>query len=162
MNSNLYFKLWCNVARNYFAATLPGMELRVAHNREFSLSPELFGIHSKGMDGTMIMSRSAFLKQFGHDQTREPAVIENYINYTGGFTSVELMFNFAPKLNIYAECSFENKPFCRAKGTMVALRKALSQTEKGLATIKEIDRLTNRELRHMNNPKNPLNETRAA
>lgn len=162
MNSNVYFKLWCKVARNFFAAEMPGVELRVSHNREFSLSPELFSIHSKGISGTMLMSRSAFLKQFGSDQLREPALIENYISSTGGFTEVELIFELAPTLNTSAECSFENKPFCRAKGTMVALRKALSKVTSLSHTIKEIDRLTNRELRHMNNPKNPLNETRVA
>ena len=152
MNSNVYFKLWCKVARNFLATEMPGMEVRISHNREFQLSPELFGIHANGMDGTMIMSRSAFSKQFGPDQVREPAVIGNYINFTGGFTNVELHFSFDESLNENASYDFTNQPFSRAKGTMVALRKILSKTGKGLATIKEIDRLTSLEIKRTNKP----------
>lgn len=152
MNSNLYFKLWCKVARNFLAKEMPAMEIRISHNREFQLSSELFDIYSKGMSGTMIMSRSAFLKQFGPDQVREPAIIGNYINFTGGFTDVELRFSFDESLNTFAGYDFTNQPFSRAKGTMVSLRKALSQTEKGLACIKEIDRLTSLEIKQANNP----------
>lgn len=152
MNSNVYFKLWCKFARNFLAKEMPAMELRVSHNREFDMSPELLGIHANGMDGTMIMSRSSFLKQFGPDQVKEPAKIRDYINFTGGFTDLELRFSFDESLNTYAGYDFTNQPFSRAKGTMVALRKALSRTEKGLACIKEIDRLTSLEIKQANKP----------
>lgn len=139
MNVNMYAKIWCKVAREFFDNIEFAMEpIMVSHNRVFNLSSELLDMPNHKVNGTICMSRTAFDKKFRVAPT-------NYIHCNGGFTEVNLCVPGGTYVS--ATYNFGDYPFSRAKGTMVAMRKVLSQTESGREYLSLIDKAVSEKLK---------------
>lgn len=139
MNVNIYAKIWSKVAREFFENLEWAMEpIMISHNRVFSLSSELLNMPNHKVNGTVCMSRTAFDKNFRGEKPT------NYIHCNGGFTEVKLCIPGG--VYVRATYDFGDCPFSRAKGTMVAMRKILSQTESGRSYMQQIDKLVSKEL----------------
>lgn len=139
MNVNTYAKLWCKIAREFFNNIEWAMEpIMISHNRVFSLSSELLDMPNHQVNGTICMSRTAFDKKF------RGVTPTDYIHCNGGFTEVNLCIPGGTYVR--ATYQFGTNPFSRAKGTMVAMRKILSQTVSGREYMNQIDNLVSKEL----------------
>lgn len=139
MNVNIYAKIWSKVAREFFENLEWAMEpIMISHNRIFSLSSNLLDMPNHMVIGTVCMSRTAFDKRFRGEKPTD------YIQCNGGFTEVNLCIpggTYVRETYNFGDC-----PFSRAKGTMVAMRKILSQTESGRNYMQQIDKLVSLEL----------------